>query len=168
MIEAQWRAARALVGWSQGDLAQKIGASVLTIKRLEADVQSVSDEMKARAREALELAGVEFTNGREPGVRMNKLHKFLGEVRAAAVVADGGDMAVARSVANNAYQAYLEEIKAFAANEANSIDRSRTLLSELAGHLMNEADRQTAAGRELVEMLKGRTQDRHGGGAGVN
>jgi transcriptional regulator with XRE-family HTH domain len=70
MNEAQWRAARALVGWSQGDLAQKIGASALTIKRLEAGVQNVSDDMKERAMEALEAAGVEFTNGGQPGVRM--------------------------------------------------------------------------------------------------
>lgn len=70
MIDGQWRAARALIGWSQADLATKIGASVLTIKRLESDAGSVSDDMKRRAKEALEAAGIEFTNGGQPGVRL--------------------------------------------------------------------------------------------------
>lgn len=46
MIEGQWRAARALIGWSQGDLAAKLEVSVLTIKRLEAGARNVSDEMR--------------------------------------------------------------------------------------------------------------------------
>ncbi len=74
MIEGQWRAARALIGWSQGDLARKIGASVLTIKRLETGGQNVSLDMRKRAKEALEAAGVIFTpeNGDGPGVRLRK------------------------------------------------------------------------------------------------
>jgi transcriptional regulator with XRE-family HTH domain len=74
MIEGQWRAARALIGWSQGELAAKIGAAVLTIKRLEAGGQNVSEDMMARAREALEAAGVEFIaeNGGGAGVRLRK------------------------------------------------------------------------------------------------
>ena len=74
MIEGQWRAARALIGWSQGDLARQLGVSALTIKRLEAGGRNVSDEMRKRAREALEGAGVEFIaeNGGGPGVRLRK------------------------------------------------------------------------------------------------
>lgn len=60
MIEGQWRAARALIGWSQGDLARQLGVSVLTIKRLEAGAPNVSDDMRRRAREALEVGGVQF------------------------------------------------------------------------------------------------------------
>lgn len=72
MIEGQWRAARALIGWSQTTLAEKIGASVLTIKRMEGRTASVSDDVRGRARKALEEAGVEFTNGERPGVRLAK------------------------------------------------------------------------------------------------
>jgi transcriptional regulator with XRE-family HTH domain len=72
MIEGQWRAARALIGWSQSDLAKKTGASVLSIKRMEAGAHNVSDGMRKRAQEALEAAGVEFTNGGEPGVKLRK------------------------------------------------------------------------------------------------
>jgi ribosome-binding protein aMBF1 (putative translation factor) len=75
MIEEQWPAARALVGWSQGDLAAKLGASVLTIKRLESGSRNVSDVMRQRAKEALESAGVIFVeeNGEGPGVRLRKV-----------------------------------------------------------------------------------------------
>jgi transcriptional regulator with XRE-family HTH domain len=72
MIEGQWRAARALIGWSQRDLADKIGVSALTIIRLEAGSRLVSQEMLDRAKQALEAAGVEFIakNGGGPGVRL--------------------------------------------------------------------------------------------------
>ncbi len=70
MIEGQWRAARALIGWSQTALSEKIGVSSLTIKRMERSAGNVSDDVRNRARQALEAAGVEFTNGNQPGVRM--------------------------------------------------------------------------------------------------
>jgi ribosome-binding protein aMBF1 (putative translation factor) len=72
MIKGQWQAARALIGWSQSDLAEKVGVALLTIKRLEAGHAAVSDSVRARSQGALEAAGVEFTNGRRPGVRMRE------------------------------------------------------------------------------------------------
>jgi predicted transcriptional regulator len=68
----QVKAARALLDWSQADLAKKSGVSEPTIWRLEAD----DGELGGRAdtvekiRRALEKAGVEFTNGKRPGVRL--------------------------------------------------------------------------------------------------
>jgi DNA-binding XRE family transcriptional regulator len=70
IIEGQWRAARALIGWSQGDLANRVGVSVITIKRLEGSEGSVSAEIRDRAKAALAAAGIEFMNGARPGVRM--------------------------------------------------------------------------------------------------
>jgi predicted transcriptional regulator len=72
----QIKAARALVGWSQGDLADKSGISVPTIKRLEA----ANGDIGGRAETgdalvvALEKAGIEFIaeNGGGAGVRMKK------------------------------------------------------------------------------------------------
>ena len=73
----QVKAARALLGWSQDDLAAASGVSVPTIARLE----SVdSDGIGGRAttadaiRAALEAAGVEFIaeNGGGAGVRLAK------------------------------------------------------------------------------------------------
>jgi len=80
MIEGQWRAARALIGWSQTELAETIGVSVLTIKRLESGGRIVSEEMRTRAKAALEAAGVEFTNGDAPGVRLRRDPKGADEI----------------------------------------------------------------------------------------
>jgi predicted transcriptional regulator len=74
----QVKAARALLAWSQEDLAVASGVSLPTIWRLEAadgDLggrQSTVDAIKA----ALEAAGVEFLdeNGGGPGVRLKPKH----------------------------------------------------------------------------------------------
>ncbi len=67
----QLRAARALLSWSQERLAQESGVSPPTIKRLEpgeGSLQTKVETMK-RLQAALEAAGVEFTNGGQPGVQ---------------------------------------------------------------------------------------------------
>ena len=72
----QVKAARALLGWSQGDLARHAGVSEPTIARLE----SVNGDLGGREgtsekiRLALENAGIEFIdeNGGGPGVRLKK------------------------------------------------------------------------------------------------
>ncbi|MGF6227972.1 DNA-binding XRE family transcriptional regulator [Inquilinus ginsengisoli] len=71
----QIRAARGFLGLSQAELARAAGVSVPTIKRSESDSDQalkVSGEMRARIRAALEQAGIEFTNGDVPGVRLKK------------------------------------------------------------------------------------------------
>lgn len=71
---AQIRAARALLRWSAAELARKASLGLNTIKRAEANdgttALTVSNERVIRG--ALELAGVEFTNGDQPGVRLAK------------------------------------------------------------------------------------------------
>jgi len=72
----QIKAARALLGWSQDDLANQSGVSVPTVKRLEAadgDVGGRAETADALVA-ALENAGVEFIpeNGGGAGVRMKK------------------------------------------------------------------------------------------------
>jgi transcriptional regulator with XRE-family HTH domain len=72
----QLRAARALLGWSQSDLAARAGLSRPTVKRAETENDlPVSDEAKAKMQAALEAAGVEFTNGDAPGVRLHRSKK---------------------------------------------------------------------------------------------
>jgi transcriptional regulator with XRE-family HTH domain len=72
---AQIRAARALVGWSQTEVAIAAGLSVPTIKRAEADggIRVSEDAVDAIVR-VLKRAGVEFIaeNGGGPGVRLQK------------------------------------------------------------------------------------------------
>ena len=75
----QIKAARALLGWSQGDLARYSTISEPTIARLE----STDGDLGGRAAtvkkigEAIERAGIEFIeeNGGGPGVRLKKSTK---------------------------------------------------------------------------------------------
>lgn len=70
----QIRAGRALVRWSARELAAKAGLSLPTIQRLEAadGVPSTSVKTLMSIKTALEEAGVEFTNGDLPGVRLRR------------------------------------------------------------------------------------------------
>lgn len=74
----QIKAGRALLGWSQSDLAAKSGVSEPTIARLESmDGQLGGREATAqRIRAALEEGGIQFIdeNGGGPGVRLRKSH----------------------------------------------------------------------------------------------
>jgi predicted transcriptional regulator len=72
----QIKAARALLDWSQQQLAAASDVSIPTIKRLEAQdgVLGGRSETGNKIRTALEAAGVEFIdeNGGGPGVRLRK------------------------------------------------------------------------------------------------
>jgi ribosome-binding protein aMBF1 (putative translation factor) len=68
----QVNAARKLLGWSLEVLANKVRMSEIDIARFEAGKQGMSSTMTALIRRALETAGVEFTNGREPGIKLRK------------------------------------------------------------------------------------------------
>jgi transcriptional regulator with XRE-family HTH domain len=73
MTSAQLRAARGLLNWSQRTLAEKANMSVETIKRLERMKGSLSATTVSTLEaitKAFDKAGVEFTNGDQPGVRM--------------------------------------------------------------------------------------------------
>jgi transcriptional regulator with XRE-family HTH domain len=70
-IPMQCRMARAALGWGVRELALKAKVSTDTVARFER-----GDELKERTidalQRALEAAGVEFTNGDQPGVRLTK------------------------------------------------------------------------------------------------
>ena len=72
---SQIRAARALVGLSQTEVATAAGLSIPTVKRAEADggIRVSEDAVDAIVR-ALKKAGVEFIaeNGGGPGVRLRR------------------------------------------------------------------------------------------------
>jgi transcriptional regulator with XRE-family HTH domain len=72
---SQIRAARALVGWSQTQVANAAGLSIPTIKRAEAEGGiKVSEDALIAIADALKRAGVEFIaeNGGGAGVRLRK------------------------------------------------------------------------------------------------
>jgi transcriptional regulator with XRE-family HTH domain len=62
MTPEQCRAARALLGWPEWKLAHRAGCSVRTVKSLEAEGRRPRASTLAAIRQALEDAGVEFTN----------------------------------------------------------------------------------------------------------
>src|SRR5436309_3197954 len=66
------RAARALLRWEQRDLAEASGVSLPTVKRLEGTpgILAAHSSTVTALRRAFESAGIEFTNGSGPGVRL--------------------------------------------------------------------------------------------------
>lgn len=72
----QIKAARALLGWSQEELAAWATVSLPTVKRLEAEdgLLGGRSETADKIRGALEIAGIEFIdeNGGGAGVRLSK------------------------------------------------------------------------------------------------
>ena len=71
MKAIQLRMARAAVGWGVRELAEKAGVTANTVTRIENGADAKQSTMNALQR-ALEAAGVEFTNGAQPGVRLAK------------------------------------------------------------------------------------------------
>lgn len=71
---AQCRAARALVGWSQDQLATASKVAKTTIANFEAGKRTPYDRTLLDLQTALEAAGVEFIprNGGGAGVRLSK------------------------------------------------------------------------------------------------
>lgn len=72
MTPAQCRAARALIGMTQPDLAQAAGFGLSSVVDFEKERRVVSQQAVTRIMEALESAGVEFIaeNGGGAGVRL--------------------------------------------------------------------------------------------------
>ena len=73
------RAARALLRWSSGDLAERSGVGTATIKRMESMDGVPSGHVKTliALKEALEQGGVQFVGAPDdsPGVRLTQLSK---------------------------------------------------------------------------------------------
>ncbi|PIK72570.1 hypothetical protein CS379_13230 [Methylobacterium frigidaeris] len=71
----QLKAARALLGVEQADLASRAELHVNTIRKMEAkgpgEITSGADVVR-RVQSALEAAGVEFLNHGRPGVRLRE------------------------------------------------------------------------------------------------
>ena len=72
LTSAQCRAARGLIDWNQQQLADTAGVGVATIRLFEAGKGEQRRSTLSVIRQALEAAGVEFTNADQPGVRLRK------------------------------------------------------------------------------------------------
>jgi DNA-binding XRE family transcriptional regulator len=69
---AHFRAGRQLLGWSQSRLAGQVGVSESAVAYIERVLRPAASQVASRIQSALEEAGVEFTNGGEPGVKLRK------------------------------------------------------------------------------------------------
>lgn len=69
---AQCRAARALLKWTQTRLAEAAGIAWSTVRDFEAERRTPIRRNMDAITGAFEAAGVEFTNGEEPGVKLRK------------------------------------------------------------------------------------------------
>lgn len=72
LTAAHVRAARGLLHWSLADLAQRSGVAVDTINKWENGKQQPRDSTREAIRKAFSEAGVIFTNGKSPGVRLER------------------------------------------------------------------------------------------------
>jgi transcriptional regulator with XRE-family HTH domain len=68
----QCRAARGLLGWSQQQLADHARVGLVTVHQLEAGISQPRRATVEVIQRAFEDAGIEFTNGEQPGVRFSK------------------------------------------------------------------------------------------------
>jgi DNA-binding transcriptional regulator YiaG len=71
----QIRAARALLGLTRHAFADALGVSIGTVRTVEANGAGLVGghlSTRKRVRDALEAAGVELTNGDQPGARLTK------------------------------------------------------------------------------------------------
>ncbi len=72
ILPGQVRAARALLDWSREELSGVCGVPPRTLHRLERGEGEPQRRTVEAIRTALEQAGVVFTNGDEPGVKLRK------------------------------------------------------------------------------------------------
>lgn len=75
----QIKAARALLDWSQDDLASATGLSVATIRNLEMGFMSPRHSTMHVIREVVENAGVEFTDQEGVRRRLNEVKVYCGQ-----------------------------------------------------------------------------------------
>jgi transcriptional regulator with XRE-family HTH domain len=71
----QSRAARGLLNWSQTVLSKKAKVSRATLAEFEAGKRAPYSRTLEDIQRALEAAGVEFTNGNQPGVRLKAVQR---------------------------------------------------------------------------------------------
>ena len=75
ITSAQIVAARKLLGWPRDRLAPKAGVSATVLRKIEHGVYAPSNEQLLGIQIALERAGVEFTAGDAPSVKLRRATK---------------------------------------------------------------------------------------------
>ena len=68
----QIRGARAMLGLTQAEVAKRAGISTTGLNNIERGASDPKASTLAAVQQVLEAAGVEFTNGGEPGVKLRR------------------------------------------------------------------------------------------------
>jgi transcriptional regulator with XRE-family HTH domain len=68
----QVKMARAALGWSMEKLAKMAGVHRNTVSNFETKIYAGDPETIQKMKRAMEKAGIEFTNGDTPGVRLRR------------------------------------------------------------------------------------------------
>ena len=73
----QLRAARALIGWEQVELAKRSRVAIGTIRRMESFQGEIGSRTSTLSQvlSTLEAGGIEFLNGESPGVRLHPVKR---------------------------------------------------------------------------------------------
>jgi hypothetical protein len=123
----QIAAGRALLGLDQVTLAAQARISIATLRRMEASGETVSGHVNNvdAVRRALEAAGVEFTNGDQPGVRLRKQ-------------ASSEDLPSLRTYSASR----LTSERATVVEWAGAADDDQSAIEKLAAHLKRQMDSQ--------------------------
>ncbi len=72
MTPQQCRAARALLDWSQADLARRSKVAVRTVQNFEKGAHETMQAKLDAMQSTLQVAGVQFSNGDQLGVKLVK------------------------------------------------------------------------------------------------
>ncbi|MEM6971615.1 MAG: helix-turn-helix transcriptional regulator [Pseudomonadota bacterium] len=75
LVRQQIAAARALIGWTRQDLAERSGVSLRTVARFESGEGDITTMKLARLEETLIAEGIAFVNG---GVTAERLKRPAG------------------------------------------------------------------------------------------
>jgi transcriptional regulator with XRE-family HTH domain len=70
MDRNQCRGARGLLNWTQAELAAESGVSGVTIRKFERGQSALRSATRRILEQTLEAAGITFTDGDEPGVKL--------------------------------------------------------------------------------------------------
>ena len=136
----QSRAARRLLNWSRIRLAGRSSVSETTISKFEEGLCVPSVDKPAAIRAALEAAGIEFTNGEEPGVRMKSFKLKDGRHNAFPLDTNSKFFCFAADDAGKDVTIYVEDLALDRLNDKikgsadylSTLEANRTLLLRIA------------------------------------
>ena len=72
IVDGHVRAARGLLRWTLDDLAKRSGVGRMTLHRWENKQSHPTHATRTKVQKAFEDAGIVFTNGKEPGVKLRR------------------------------------------------------------------------------------------------